>query len=137
MPGSIVMLVLTVMLAVAMETQALYFATCWGWGPGCSRHENFRHPVRVARPAEDSPGGADIPIQESRSPPRPASGTRRRPAYMAHSGRGIPSIVTSGGWEPGFMGKRDFPTARSDLGIDPQQRRSLMQLLQFQHDPAN
>ncbi|RUS71684.1 hypothetical protein EGW08_020557, partial [Elysia chlorotica] len=98
--GSLLLL-LTLLFAVAMETQALYFAACWGWGPSCSRHEiarHSRHPVRAVRPSHDSSVAAAV-SREADSPSSSSSssspGGQRSPAYKGHGRRGIPSIVTS------------------------------------------
>ncbi|KAK3752842.1 hypothetical protein RRG08_007080 [Elysia crispata] len=136
------LLLLTLLLTVAMETQALYFAACWGWGPSCSRHEiarHSRHPVRAVRPSQDSSEAAAAAVSReaarapsSSSSSSSSSGAQRSPAYRGHGRRGIPSIVTSGGWEPGFMGKRTHSTDTESL--NPQEVRSLLQLLQVQSD---
>ncbi|BFZ25639.1 hypothetical protein BsWGS_28678 [Bradybaena similaris] len=81
-----------------------FFTTCWGWGAGCSMH----NAVGRALTATDNSNSQ-------------AAALRRQPAN-SHNSRyrhyvGIPSIVTSGGWEPGTMGKRSAPRLQSLLAI--------------------
>ncbi|CAG5117607.1 unnamed protein product [Candidula unifasciata] len=60
------------------------FTTCWGWGASCTMHSavNRAFPPMVSGHSQ-----------------RPEPSVGRNPA-------GIPSMVTSGTWEPGTMGKR-------------------------------
>ncbi|BFZ13638.1 hypothetical protein BsWGS_16677 [Bradybaena similaris] len=75
------------------------FTTCWGWGASCTMH---------------SAVGRAYPPMASRHSQRPEPSRGRKPA-------GIPSMVTSGTWEPGTMGKR--------MGTLTHRQKNLMALL--------
>ncbi|KAH9524860.1 hypothetical protein Btru_028068 [Bulinus truncatus] len=110
-PQTLCMMVALTLAAAAVvaarpEEKHQNFISCSGWGPSCTMH---------------MPGGGDVMPVVSISRPAP-----RREAAPLHRikgvQRGIPSIVTSGGWEPGTMGKR-----RPDTDVDF--RRDLLELL--------
>ncbi|GFO29893.1 hypothetical protein PoB_005639800 [Plakobranchus ocellatus] len=138
--GSLVLL-LTVLLTVAMETHALYFTACWGWGPSCSRHEvprpvkppQRKAPASLARTAvlKDSRKDQSSPSSSLSSSSSSSSGVQRGALYGPLRVRGFPSIVTSGGWEPGFMGKRNSPNHKGGpSGAASPRDRRLLKLLQ-------
>ncbi|XP_012935271.1 uncharacterized protein LOC106011169 [Aplysia californica] len=73
-----------------------YFTSCWGWGASCSLHPAGRGqppPLAISRPIQ-------------RQQPSPVQQEQQQPISKARTRAGIPSIVTSGGWGAGTMGKR-------------------------------
>ncbi|KAK0057475.1 hypothetical protein Bpfe_012993 [Biomphalaria pfeifferi] len=93
-----VLLALTLTLSVTTagpNNKRQYFIACSGWGPSCSMHMS---------------GGLDTVPVVSISRPAPRREPPPPPMYLSRnrggSHSGIPSLVTSGGWEPGTMGKR-------------------------------